>query len=358
MPKAGSFIMTQTESPSAKKLGIGIVGLGMASAPHARALLDLKDRAEVVAAYSPTAARRESFARSYGLPVADDLEAILSDPAVDAVFVLTPPNSHLDMVERAAGAGKHVLLEKPLEVTTERARRLVECAQSAGVTLGVVFQNRFRPAALALRELVDAGRLGDVVSASLRLYNWRPQSYYDQPGRGTLARDGGGVLLTQAIHTIDLMISLAGLPREVFGRVATTSLHRMETEDLAAGTLVFDNGAIGTISATTCAYPGFPDRIEIIGTLGTAILEGETMTASFLDGTTAAAGKAGGGTGAGADPMGFGHASHRALIGGFLDAVRDGNPPVPSGLDALKAHVLIDALLRSSASGMPQAVGL
>lgn len=350
--------MTQTESPSPRKLGVGIIGLGMASAPHARSLLDLRGKVDVVAAYSPTAARRETFAKNYGLPVADGLETILSDPAIDAVLILTPPNSHLELVERAARAGKHVLLEKPLEITPDRARMLVESAQAAGVKLGIVFQNRFRPAALALRELVGAGRLGDIVSASLRLYNWRPQSYYDQPGRGTLARDGGGVLLTQAIHTIDLMISLAGLPKEVFGRVTTTSLHRMETEDLAAGTLIFENGAIGVISAATCAYPGFPDRIEIIGTLGTAILEGETMRVGFLDGTTAETGKAGDGTGAGADPMAFGHGLHRALIGDFLDAIRADRQPVPSGLDALKAHVLIDTLLRSSASGKPQAVSL
>ena len=178
----------------------------MAVTPHAKSLLDLKGRARVAYAFSPSKERREKFARSFSFPLCDRLETILEDRSVDAVLILTPPNTHLELVQRCAAAGKHILLEKPLEITLERSERLVQAARN--VTLGIVLQHRFRPAAEKLHQLV--GRLGELVSASAAIPNWRPQSYYDQPGRGTKARDGGGVLLTQGIHTLDLLTWFAG----------------------------------------------------------------------------------------------------------------------------------------------------
>ena len=329
---------------------IAVIGLGMAAPPHARSLRDLSDRVEVAAAFSPTAERREAFARTHAMPVCDDIDRIFADRSIDAVMILTPPNTHLDLVGRAVDAGKHVLLEKPLETDLVRARALVDAAEKAGIVHGVVLQLRFRPAAEALAAIIAEGRLGTIVSASARVANWRPQSYYDQPGRGTRARDGGGVLLTQAIHTLDLLISLAGLPTEVSALAVTTPVHRMETEDLAAAIVRYDNGAIGAISATTCAYPGYPDTIEVIGTKGSATLAGEALAASFHDGTTVNLGAAEAG-GAGADPMAFGHHLHRAVLSDFLDAIETGRRPRVDGREALKVHRLIDAILASSVSG-------
>ena len=183
-------------------------------------------------------------------------------------MILTPPDTHLELVERFAGAGKHILLEKPLERSTERAAALVAVAESAGVRLGVVFQHRFREASQALRARLDQGVLGALAAVNVICPWWRPQSYYDEPGRGTLARDGGGVLITQAIHTLDLMLSLTGPVAEVAAVSGTTGLHRMETEDFAGAGLRFANGALGALIATTAAYPGFPERIELIGTAG------------------------------------------------------------------------------------------
>jgi UDP-N-acetyl-2-amino-2-deoxyglucuronate dehydrogenase len=334
-----------------RKVGIGIIGLGMASAPHAKSLLDLKDRTEVVAAFSPNSERRGAFAAAYGLPVSDSAEAIFDDPAVEALLLLTPPNTHLDLVRRAASAGKQILLEKPLEISLERAEELVAVAEKAGIKLGVVLQHRFRPVSIALAELIRKGRLGDIVSASARLYNWRPQSYYDQPGRGTRARDGGGVLLTQAIHTLDLMISLAGLPEEVTGYAVTSPVHRMETEDLAFAATKFANGGVGAISATTAAYPGIPDAVDIIGTKGMARLEGARLLAHFHDGTEKTVDDGAPGGGAGADPMAFPHQHHRAVIEDFLDAIEKDRDPAVTGRDALKVHRLIAAILRSSETG-------
>jgi len=322
---------------------VGIVGLGMAVTPHAKSLVDLKERVEVAYAYSPSAARRKAFAEKFSFPQCDRLETILEDRSVDAVLVLTPPNTHLDIVSRCAAAGKHVLLEKPLEVSTARAEELV--GKSSRVKLGVVLQHRFRPAVERLRELLPS--LGELVSASAMIGNWRPQSYYDQPGRGSRARDGGGVLLTQGIHTLDVFLWLCGEVAEVKSFVTTTPVHRMETEDLVTAALRFAHGALGVVHATTTAYPGFPERIELIGTGGTAVLEGTSLTFNALGqppdvfATPADAG------GTGADPMAFPHDWHRALIGDFFDAIEHERQPRISGAEALKVHRFIDRLLQT-----------
>jgi UDP-N-acetyl-2-amino-2-deoxyglucuronate dehydrogenase len=145
------------------KQRVALIGLGMAVAPHAKSLLDLQDRVDVVA-WSPSAQRRQSFGRSYPFAFADSLDALLADPALDAVAILSPPNTHLDLVQKAATAGKHILLEKPLEISTARAEALVDCAAQAGVTLGVVLQHRFRPAGERLKVIIDAGLLGHIVN--------------------------------------------------------------------------------------------------------------------------------------------------------------------------------------------------
>jgi len=329
----------------ASKQRVALIGLGMAVTPHARALRDLSDRVEVVHAYSPTPARREAFGRNFDFPLSERLETILGDRSVEAVLILTPPNTHLDLVRRCAEAGKHILLEKPIEITTARAEALVAATRAAGVRLGIVLQNRYRPACLALKAILNEGRLGHLVGISAATNNWRPQSYYDQPGRGTRARDGGGVLLTQAIHTLDLMLFFAGEPQEVTGFAATSPIHRMETEDIAAAAIRYADGAIGTVIATTCAFPGLPERIELIGEAGVAILDGTVLKVAFHSGEVLEAGDATAGGGTGADPMAFPHAYHQALISDFLDAIRDGRDPMISGEEALKVHRFIDAVL-------------
>jgi len=332
---------------------LGLIGLGMAVTPHAKSLLDLKSRVEVAAAFSPSADRRKGFAERFPFPVADSLEQILSDRSVDIVAILTPPNTHLELVQRAAAVGKHVLLEKPLEISTERARTLVDACRKAGVKLGVVLQHRFRPAATRLAAMLDADELGKIVGCSTTIRLWRPQSYYDQPGRGTKARDGGGVLLTQAIHTLDLMLSLAGPIVEVTGYAATTPVHRMETEDMVCAAARFANGALGVIDATTAAFPGFPEKIEIIGEKATALLAGTELRVRFHDGRTFDMEPDAGPGGTGADPMAFPHDYHRSLYADFLNAIEQNREPKISGAEALRVHHLIDALLEAGAGGRP-----
>jgi UDP-N-acetyl-2-amino-2-deoxyglucuronate dehydrogenase len=318
--------------------------------------MDLEGRVEVAAAYSPSEARRTDFAARFPFPAATSLDAILADPSIDIVALLTPPNTHLGLVRRAAAAGKHILLEKPLEITTERAVELVQVCREAGVKLGVVLQHRFRPAGMRLRELMRAGELGALVGCSTSIRLWRPQSYYDEPGRGTKARDGGGVLLTQGIHTLDLMLSLAGPISEVSSYATTTGVHRMETEDMVCAAVKFVGGALGVIEASTSAYPGFPERIEITGERATAVLAGTMLQVFHHDGrvTDVASDSTAGGTGA--DPMAFPHDYHRALLADYLDALDQGREPTVNGEEALKVHRLIDALLAASVAHRPMAL--
>lgn len=319
---------------------VAIVGLGMAVTPHAKSLQDLK--VDVAYAYSPSAARRTQFGQKFPFPSCDSLETILKDRTVDAVLILTPANTHLELVEKFAAAGKHILLEKPLEISLDRAERLVKACSK--VKLGIVLQHRFRPGAEKLREHLKD--LGQIVSASAAIPNWRPQSYYDQPGRGTRARDGGGVLLTQGIHTLDLFLSFTGDFSKVSSFVKTTPIHRMETEDLVAAAVEFKSGAIGTVHATTTAYPGFPERIELVGTKGTALLEGPSLRVELADGRNFRVQAEGGGTGA--DPMAFPHDWHRSLLEDFLLSIKQDREPRVSGAEALKVHRFIDRILRSA----------
>jgi UDP-N-acetyl-2-amino-2-deoxyglucuronate dehydrogenase len=326
---------------------IAIIGLGMAVKPHAQSLIDLKDRVEVVYAFSPSEVRRKAFAANFPFPLADSLDKILADKSIDCVEILTPPGTHLDLVRRCAQAGKHILLEKPLELSTARGVELVE----AGVTLGMMLQHRFRPAALKLRAMIRAGELGTIVNCSTVIRLWRPQSYYDVEGRGTLARDGGGVLVTQGIHTLDLMLSLAGPIAEVRAYAMTSGVHRMETEDMVVAAVRFANGALGTIDATTAAYPGFAERIEIIGEKATAALVGSDLNVAHHDGRVTEMKTEYGAGGTGADPMAFPNDWHRAAITDFLDALDGKREPVISGREALKVHRLIDALLEAGKTG-------
>ena len=325
-------------------IGIAVIGLGNALQPHARSLVDLADRVRVVWAAAGSEVRLKDVADRYGFPTTTDVARAIADPAVDAVMVLTPANAHLPIAEAAFAAGKHVLCEKPLEVSIERGEQLIAAGRRAGRRLGICLQHRFRPGSRRLREALLSGVIGDVQAATMMVPWWRPQSYYDDPGRGVKARDGGGVLITQAIHSLDLFRWLLGIERIEAAQVRTTALHRMETEDYAAALLRLGNGAPGTMIATVAAYPGSPEWLHIIGSKGTARLDGGNLRLAFVDGREEVfADNAG--TGSGASVMAFSHDAHRAVLSDFLDAIEQGREPAIPGEEALATQRVIKAIL-------------
>ncbi len=329
---------------SRRSVGIGIIGLGAGAEPHLKSLADLADELPVRLAATPSAARAEARRAALPFPVTTDVDAVIAHPDVEAVIVITPPNTHRDITLACLAVGKHVLVEKPIEITSARGQEMVDRADAGGLRLGVMLQHRMRPGALRLRRAMAAGELGDIVSASAIVNWWRPQAYYDEPGRGTRARDGGGVLLTQAIHALDLFRSLVGVTGVDAAQVGTTAIHHMETEDHVQALIRLGNGAPGAIIASTAAYPGSAERIEIFGTKGSASLVGGALTISRLDGTAEHV-EAEGRTGSGASIMDFPHDAHRAVIADFGDAVRDGRDPAIPGREAVASQRFIEAIL-------------
>lgn len=333
------------------RFGVGVIGTGMAAKPHALALKSLEDRIDVRGVYSRTADGRAAFCSEYGFAEAASLDALADDPEVRAIILITPPNQRTELVERFAAAGKHLLMEKPVERTSDAARQIVETCEQAGVSLGIVFQHRFRQASQVLAKLVVSGDLGAIGLARALVPWWRDQSYYDEPGRGTYARDGGGVLISQAIHTLDLMLSITGPVSDVQAVAGTTAFHKMEAEDFVAGGMRFESGAMGSVMATVAAFPGEAESITLDCEKGSAHLQSGTLTVNLRDGRSETFGEAADGTGGGADPMAFPFDWHRDLILDFVEAVDAGRAPSVTGREALKVHDLIDALITSSREG-------
>ena len=338
------------------ELRAALVGLGMVAGTHVRAIGDAKGVA-LAGVCARDAARAEAFAREHGAPrVYRDVAEIAADEGVDLAVVATPPNARAGIVTTLAEAGKPILMEKPIERTLDAATGIVETCERAGVPLGIVLQHRARPSALELKRLLAEDTLGTLAAVEINVPWWRPQTYYDEPGRGTYARDGGGVLISQAIHAIDLALHLAaptqGPVTRVVAQLATTALHGMEAEDHATVGFRMAGGAVGSVVATTAARPGGTEWIALHGARGSAVLRGDTFTLDLADGTRREIGEGGGTrTGGGADPMAFTHDWHRAVIEDFAGVVRKGGTPLAGGRDALAVHRLIDAATRSSAEG-------
>jgi len=333
------------------KTRLAVIGAGMASAPHVTSLQALSDKVDVAWLVGRTLRRISAAAAQLpGARTTTSLDDVLADATVDAAIVMTPPNTHLEIVSRLAAAGKHVLLEKPLERDAALAQQVVDACAAADVRLGVMLQHRMKAGGIAMKQLVDSGALGELACASVDMRWWRPQSYYDEPERGTRARDGGGVLLTQGIHTLDLFLHIVGAPSQLAAVANTSAAHRMECEDVVAAALRYPNGATASLNATVAAHPGFAERIEFCGTLGTATLTGARLEVHLLDGRKQAVGDAAAGTGGGADPMAFTHHGHQAVIEDFLNAVRENREPLINGTSVLPVQRFIDALLESAAT--------
>jgi len=322
----------------------------MASKPHLEALQELSSSITVSGIYNRSPAPAENISSKTGYKIFDSITAIANDPETDGAIVITPPNQRQQIVEALAAGGKHILMEKPVERTTEAALQIVTSCEQAKVKLGIVFQHRFRVGAKRLTELLAQQALGDIKLVRADIPWWREQSYYDVPGRGSYERDGGGVLISQAIHVLDYMLSVIGPAKSVQAMMATTAFHQMEAEDFATAGIQFQSGAVGSVVATTATFPGATESLTIDGSLGSATLKAGQLQVNWRDGRHEELGEVTG-TGGGTDPMAFPCDWHRDLIADFANAIQQDTVPAISGREALSVHALIDAIVASSRSG-------
>jgi UDP-N-acetyl-2-amino-2-deoxyglucuronate dehydrogenase len=255
-----------------------IVGTGNIAAFHARAI-ELVEGAELVAVHSRRADAGQKFASEYSAEYVADYAILLAREDIDAIAITTPSGTHAELGIEAARAGKHVLCEKPIDITPARIDSLVETCHENGVQLGAIFQSRFGPGALALKKAVEEGRFGQLVQCAAYIPWYRSQEYYASAGwRGTWNLDGGGALMNQSIHAIDLLLWLAGDVTEVSARCGTALHNNIEVEDNAVAWLSFQNGAFGVVQGSTACYPGESKRIEIKGSAGSATLVDDMPT--------------------------------------------------------------------------------
>ena len=332
---------------------IAMIGTGMVAGAHIQSIADLSAMMKLKGVLARRQESAEAFAKTASETCEDRVAAyssisdITNDAEIDWVLVITPPNARIDIVTAIAKSGKSILLEKPIERDFEAAEKLVQICEQANVALGIVFQHRMREASLKLASLVADNLLGDLVVAEVNVPWWREQSYYDEPGRGTYERDGGGVLISQAIHTLDLMLSLTGPVTHVAAMTHTTPLHTMESEDYVSASMRFACGAVGSLMASTAHYPGGAESITLHFSKCVAHLQSGVLTLAWRDGREEKFGDTAS-TGGGADPMAFTHTWHRSIIEDFSNAVASNGKPCVSGREALSVHALIDALVASS----------
>ena len=325
------------------KVKFAAIGCGNIFEYHAAAIGAIEG-AEFVAICD---ANREALARASQLcPSAalfEDYKTMLEESGADVVNILTPPAFHAALGVEAANRGKHVIVEKPIDISLEAADGLIEACHKNGVKLGCIFQNRFLDDILALTEAVDGGALGKLNFGGSYTKWWRDQAYFDsRKARGSLRADGGGVLINQAIHDIDLLLSFMGPVREVYGHVASRAHRDIGVEDTAAAALVFQSGAIGVIEGHTGAYPGFGSRIDLYGENGTAVVEDNRIAVwEMKDKAPKPEARVSAGT------------PHQRQIEDFIRAVKDGGEPLVTGETARRAVEVILAIYGSDRTGRP-----
>jgi len=340
-----------------------LIGAGMVAGTHVAACAAAAGKVRLKGVLSKRNESASSLAKAVSLKtdehihVYDSVGDVATDADVDFVIITTPPNVREDIITPLAEAGKHILLEKPIGRTAEESRQIVQICQNAGVMLGVVFQHRTRIASRKAKELIDEGSMGKLAVVEINVPWWRDQDYYDESGRGTYARDGGGVLISQAIHTIDLALSLSGPVSSVLAMISTSTFHSMESEDFAVVGIEFTNGAVGSLVASTASFPGKPESITLHFEQASLHLEAGQLHVSLRDGSVETFGEQAS-TGGGADPMAFTHEWHQDILENFVDALSGKSTSFISGEQAMAAHEFIEATVRSAKSGSKYNLGI
>src|SRR5258705_1375938 len=331
---------------------IGIIGGGGISDTHARAILEI-DGAEIVAFVGYNQEKVARLADRYGATAYPDLISFLNHRPMDLVVIGSPSALHAEQGIAAARCGLHVLVEKPLDVTAERAAALIKECQRAAVKLGVCFQDRFAPNVVRLKELIGDGRLGKPILVSGRVKWYRPAEYYrDSRWRGVPELDGGGALINQAIHTVDLLLFLMGDVRRVYA-ITATALHKIRSEDTVVATLEFENGALGTLEATTSVYPGYDRRIELTGSEGTIILEQDRIINVDLKTpiTDLVVSGQENRNLSSSSPVVSDVSGHKKILEDFLWAIANDTAPRCDGREGLRSVALVEAIYESGKTG-------
>jgi len=349
-PKERRATGSDSSAGASPALGFGIVGLGNISGFHVGAIRALPG-CRLVAVSSRSAERRAKAADELGVKAFADYREMLLVPELDVVCVCTPSGQHLGPAVLAARAGKHVICEKPLEITVERAERIVDACREGNVQLACIFQNRYASPYREVLGLLAERRLGQLVLGNAYIKWYRPASYYaGSEWRGTRRGDGGAALINQGIHTIDLLLDVMGPVRSVRGKVKTL-VHSIEGEDVGAAVVEFESGAIGTIEASTAVYSGFPERLEIHGDAGSVILEGGKIVHLRTAAGDARALEPNGTTSGASDPLAIDAELHRRQYAEIVAAFRARRAPEVSGEAGLRALRVVRAIYESSQTG-------
>jgi predicted dehydrogenase len=329
-------------------LHIGLLGAGNISETHGRAAQAIPGL-KISAVLGTSREKAARLADPVGAAAYDDLDRFLDHKPMDLIAIGTPSGVHAEQSIAAVSRGLHVLVEKPVDISTERVDSLIAAADRAQVRVGVFFQDRLKPDVVRLKALVESGKLGSPVLGSAHVKWYRAPEYYrNSRWRGTWALDGGGALMNQGIHTVDVLQWLMGPVARVSARTAAR-LHSIEVEDTAVAILEFASGALGILESTTSVYPGYPRRVEVTGSEGTAILDGDTLVSVDLrNAPDAAVSKAGTTTASSFTPVVADASAHQRILEDFVAAIQTGRPPV-CDLQAGRVSVaLVEAIYTSS----------
>lgn len=338
--------------------GFGIIGCGMIANFHARAIADIRG-ARLVACYDAVPAAADRLAGSTGCRAYHDLDDMLADAEIDVVTIGTPSGAHREPAVAAARAGKHVIVEKPLEITLKRCDQIIRECEKNNVKCSAIFPSRFHRSSVELKKAVDQGRFGRMTLGEAYVKWYRTQAYYDSGAwRGTWELDGGGALMNQAIHSVDLLTWLMGPVVQITAQTGLLAHQRIAVEDTAVATLQFANGALGIIEATTAAYPGYLKRIEIHGSDGSAAMEEEDVVAwdfakkaksdaALHERMAARVSTAGGAS----DPAAIGHHGHTEQFRDVLDAIRKDRSPAVDGHEGRRSVEIILGIYKAAETG-------
>ncbi len=326
-----------------KTINFGILGGGAIATFHADAIKNL-DNANLVGLFDPNPENAKVFSEKYGIKAYESYEDMLSDPGIDAVCICTPSGFHAENALAALESSKHVVLEKPMAFTAEESDRIIEACEKSNCILTVISQFRFSDDIRYVKKLVDENAFGTISFCDLYMKYWRSEEYYSSsPWKGTIAMDGGGALMNQGIHGVDIVLYIMGDAKLLHGKVKTM-YHDIETEDTALALLEFKNGAMGVIEGSTCSFPGYERRIEIMGSTGSVIIKENRIEKLVLNGETVIERTDEHDVKSASDPMAMSNIPHKKQISNFIGAINGTEKLFIDANEGKKAVSLIEKI--------------